>query len=587
MQTPNNGDWLRHSRRALGFIFPHKVALAAIMLLTLMIAALSALEPLAMKYIFDKLGTGVVMALVQGVAMLIALNVIREGVGALSNWLAWRVRLDVNHGILEATVSRLHTLPVAYHRDQTVGGIMTKLDRGVNGFVGAISDIAFNVFPGIVYLLISLAVMFTLDPRLSFIVLFFAPLPALIGMWAADEQTQRERMLVERWTGIFSRFNEVLTGIFTVKSFAMEEAEKTRFMSGVASANQMVLKGVGIDTGVSAAKNIIGVLAKVSALMYGGYLVINGEITAGTLVAFLGYATGLFTPVQGLTGVYQTMRKATVSLGIIFSILDAHDHMSDAPQAVPVKTLKGDVLFDGVSFSYRSENPVLSDLTFRLAPGECVALVGPSGAGKTTIAALIQRLYDPTQGSIRIDGIDLRDLKQRSLRARIGVVSQDALLFNDTVNNNIAYGKPWASLGEIVSAAKAARAHDFITRLPKGYETVIGERGCLLSAGERQRLSIARAIIKDPPILILDEATSALDAESELAVQLALEDVMRGRTTLVIAHRLSTVAGADRILVLKDGQIIEAGSHKELLKTGGYYASLVKCQSRGFAFTAA
>ena len=217
MQTPNNGDWLRHSRRALGFIFPHKVALAAIMLLTLMIAALSALEPLAMKYIFDKLGTGVVMALVQGVAMLIALNVIREGVGALSNWLAWRVRLDVNHGILEATVSRLHTLPVAYHRDQTVGGIMTKLDRGVNGFVGAISDIAFNVFPGIVYLLISLAVMFTLDPRLSFIVLFFAPLPALIGMWAADEQTQRERMLVERWTGIFSRFNEVLTGIFTVK----------------------------------------------------------------------------------------------------------------------------------------------------------------------------------------------------------------------------------------------------------------------------------------------------------------------------------------------------------------------------------
>ena len=367
----------------------------------------------------------------------------------------------------------------------------------------------------------------------------------------------------------------------------MEEAEKTRFMSGVASANQMVLKGVGIDTGVSAAKNIIGVLAKVSALMYGGYLVINGEITAGTLVAFLGYATGLFTPVQGLTGVYQTMRKATVSLGIIFSILDAHDHMSDAPQAVPVKTLKGDVLFDGVSFSYRSENPVLSDLTFRLAPGECVALVGPSGAGKTTIAALIQRLYDPTQGSIRIDGIDLRDLKQRSLRARIGVVSQDALLFNDTVNNNIAYGKPWASLGEIVSAAKAARAHDFITRLPKGYETVIGERGCLLSAGERQRLSIARAIIKDPPILILDEATSALDAESELAVQLALEDVMRGRTTLVIAHRLSTVAGADRILVLKDGQIIEAGSHKELLKTGGYYASLVKCQSRGFAFTAA
>ena len=589
MQIPHelNSDWLRHLRRAIGFIVPHRKILSVIMLLTLILAALGALEPLVMKYIFDELGTGVMSSLLTGVVMLVGLNLAREALNSLSNWLAWRVRLDVNHGILEATVSRLHTLPVAYHRQETVGGIMTKLDRGVNGFVGAMSEMAFNVFPGIVYLLVSLFVMFKLDSRLSFIVLFFAPLPAIIGMWAADEQTQRERMLIERWTRIFSRFNEVLTGIFTVKSFAMEEAEKGRFMAGVVSANRMVLRGVGIDTGVEAVKNIVGILAKVSALGAGGYFVIKGEITAGTLVAFLGYATGLFTPVQGLTGVYQSMRKATVSLGIIFSILDAHDHMTDSPKARPVNRLRGEVSFDGVSFSYQSERPVLNNICLHLRPGECVALVGPSGAGKTTIAALLQRLYDPDCGSILIDGADIRELKQRSLRSKIGVVSQDAILFNDTVGNNIAYGRPWASREEITAAAKAANAHDFIMRLPKGYDSVIGERGGMLSAGEKQRISMARAIVKDPPILILDEATSSLDAESEFAVQQALERVMEGRTTLVIAHRLSTVVGADRILVLKDGQIIESGSHNELLKTGGYYASLVECQSRGLAISAA
>lgn len=582
-----NGQWLTQAGRALGFISPHKGLLTAISSLTLFVAVLGALEPLAMKYIFDTLGTGAFTSLGVGIVMLIGLNLAREAFGGLSNWLAWKIRLDVNQGLLEATVTRLHHLPMTYHREETVGGIMTKLDRGVNGFVGAISDIAFNVFPSVVYLVISLFIMFKLNSTLSFIVLFFAPLPAIIGMWAADEQTRRERTLVDRWTRIFSRFNEVLTGILTVKSFAAEDSEKERFMSGVHGANKLVLRGVGKDTGVGAAKNLIGILAKVCALAVGGYLVIKQEITAGTLVAFLGYASGLFGPVQGLTGVYQTIRKASVSLGIIFSIIDADDHMSDAPHAKPVKAISGEVVFEGVSFSYNETRPILTGIDLFIRPGECVALVGPSGAGKSTIAALLQRLHDPTSGSIRIDGVDLKDMKQRSLRKRIGVVSQDALLFNDTVKNNIAYGRPDASTDEITAAAKAANAHDFIMRLPRGYDTMIGERGGLLSAGERQRLSIARALIKDPPILILDEATSSLDAESESFVQDALERVMRGRTTFIIAHRLSTVVGADRILVLKDGTIIETGSHGELLEVGGYYATLVECQSRGLLTTAA
>lgn len=581
------GEWLTLARRAATFIAPHKGSVAVIMLMTLLTAALGALEPLVMKYIFDMLGTGVFMPLVTGIAMLVGLNLAREAIGGLSNWIAWKVRLKVNCGLLEATVTRLHALPVKYHKEETVGGIMTKLDRGVNGFVGALSEMAFNIFPGLVYLIISLAVMFTLDVRLSLIVLFFAPLPAFIGMWAAEEQTNRERMLFERWTRIFSRFNEVLTGILTVKSFAMEDSEKHKFMAGVEGANKMVLRGVGTDTRVGAVKNTIGIAARVSALAAGGYLVIQGEITAGTLVAFLGYAGGLFGPVQGLTGIYQTMRKATVSLNIIFSILDAHDHISDAPHARIVRSVDGEVEFDNVSFSYIKERPILREINLRVRPGESVALVGPSGAGKTTMAALLQRLYDPSCGSIRIDGVDLKDLKQRSLRDKIGIVSQDALLFNDTVRNNIAYGRPEAPMKEIMEAAKAANAHAFVTALPDGYDTVIGERGGLLSAGERQRISIARALIKDPPILILDEATSSLDAESESLVQEALLRLTRGRTTFIIAHRLSTVIGSDRILVLKDGRIAEAGSHQELLQTGGYYASLVACQSRGLLINAA
>lgn len=587
MEHQENRQWLAQARRALGFISPHKGLLTTISILTLLVAVLGALEPLAMKYIFDKLAAGGFTGLGVGIAMLIGLNLCREAFGGLSNWLAWKIRLDVNQGLLEATVTRLHHLPMTYHREETVGGIMTKLDRGVNGFVGAISDIAFNVFPSVVYLVISLFIMFNLDVTLSFIVLFFAPIPAIIGMWAADEQTRREKTLVDRWTRIFSRFNEVLTGILTVKSFATEESEKERFMSGVHGANRLVLRGVGKDTGVGAAKNLIGILAKVCALAVGGYLVIKQEITAGTLIAFLGYAAGLFGPVQGLTGVYQTIRKASVSLGIIFSIIDAHDHMSDAPHARPVKAISGEVVFEGVTFAYNETRPILTGLDLFVSPGECVALVGPSGAGKSTIAALLQRLHDPTSGSIRIDGVDLKDMKQRSLRERIGVVSQDALLFNDTVKNNIAYGRPDAGADDITAAAKAANAHDFIMRLPKGYDTMIGERGSLLSAGERQRLSIARALIKDPPILILDEATSSLDAESESFVQDALERVMQGRTTFIIAHRLSTVVGADRILVLKDGAIIETGSHGELMDSGGYYATLVECQSRGLIVAAA
>ena len=322
-------------------------------------------------------------------------------------------------------------------------------------------------------------------------------------------------------------------------------------------------------------------LAKTASIGFAVYLIHRGATTVGTLMAFLGYQGGLFGPVSNLTGVYQTLRKAGISFDIVFSILDTEDSLRDSPHARPVQRVRGEVVFSKVSFAYNRESPILNDIDLHVAPGETIAIVGPSGSGKTTMVSLLQRFYDPTQGSIKIDGTDLRLLQQRSLRKQFGVVLQDALVFNDTIRNNIAYGRPDATREEIEAASRAANAHEFITRLPGGYDYVVGERGSRISVGERQRISIARALLKNPSLLILDEATSALDAESEVLVQDALDRLIKGRTSFIIAHRLSTIVGAHRILVLKDGRIMECDNHESLMRQGGYYASLVKCQSRG------
>jgi len=408
------------------------------------------------------------------------------------------------------------------------------------------------------------------------------PVPALLGVWAAGTQTRRDATLLDRWGKIYARFNQVLSGIATVKSFAMEQEEKQRFMRDVDAANALVVKGVAFDARVSAAQNLATGAARAMVLAIGGTLALTGRLSVGALLAFLGYLGGLFGPVQGLTGIYQTLRRAAVSLDAVFSILEAEDQVPDAQDAHDVRALKGEVVFDSVSFGYGQ--PVLSEIGLRAAPGEIVALVGPSGGGKTMLMSLLQRLHDPDRGTIKIDGVDIRTVAQRSLRRQIGVVMQDALLFDDTVGANIAYGRPGAIPAEIEAAARAANAHDFIAGLPRGYESFVGERGNRLSAGQRQRIAIARALLKNPPILVLDEATSALDAEAEAAVQEAVERLMAGRTTFVIAHRLATIVRADQILVLRGGRIAARGTHAELMCAhggDGYYAKLVRLQTRG------
>ncbi len=570
-------------RRAAEFLVPFRRRILTIVLLALALAAGNAAEPLALRHIFDALGRRAgARPVVTGVAALVALGLARELLQGVSNWLTWRTRIGVQYRLTDATVSRLHQLPLTFHRAEGVGATMTRLDRSIQGLVGALAELAFNVVPALVYLVLSVAIMLRLDWRLALLVLAFAPLPALIARVAAPMQQLREKTLLERWARIYSRFNEVLSGIVTVRSFAMEDAEKKKFLDEVNSANEVVIRGIGVDSGVGAAQNLVQVAARVAALALGGALVIRGEVTVGTLVAFLGYVGGLFGPVLGLAGVYKTLRTARISVEEVYRILDAQDHLGDAPNAMEVLGVRGEIAWEGVRFAYhRNGPPLLDGIDLAVRAGERVAIVGPSGAGKSTLVSLVQRFYDPTAGVVRVDGIDVRRLKQVSLRRNIGVVFQEALLFNESVLANIAYGRPDASRGEIEAAAKAANAHEFVTRLPDGYDTVVGERGSRLSVGERQRIAIARALLKDPPILVLDEPTSALDAESEALVQQALDRVSAGRTSLIIAHRLSTVVDADRIVVLRHGRIVEEGRHADLLAKGGYYATLVQKQARG------
>jgi ATP-binding cassette subfamily B protein len=576
----------KNGRRLLAMLVPVWKPAAVVLLLTLLTSGIAAVGPLVQKAIFDALAgqappleqwtpTGYLFA---AIALLLSLALVAELVSFATSYLSWRIRLRTNFNLLDKVVSHLYSMPLSFHHREPVEVIRTRIDRGVNGFCNTLFDITFGILPSVMYLACTVVFMLALSWKLSLVALVFLPIPAIVGKYAGAIASAREKVLTDRWASIFSRFNETLALIKIVKSFTREESEKGKFLGEVKDTLGIVQRGIAVDSGLGAAKHFSMVLGSIAVLGYGAFLIQQGEITIGTLVAVLAYVNGMANPVLGLAGMYEAFCKAKVYFGIVSEVLDERREIEDAPDARVLTQVKGAVRFENVSFGYRKDKPIVRDMSFEVPAGSFVALVGPSGSGKTTIVDLLNRFFDPQSGSVSIDGVDVRDVTQLSLHRNIGMVLQDTPLFNDTIRNNIAFGKHDATEEEIVAAAKAAYAHDFIMRLPMGYETKVrGSQG--LSGGERQRIAIARALLKSAPILVFDEASANLDSESEALVHQSMQALRGERTMLVIAHRLSTVKKADMILVVENGRIVESGTHVELIEAGGLYCKLVALQS--------
>ncbi len=491
----------------------------------------------------------------------------------LMNFIGQRIVADLRAELYR----KIQLQSLAFFTKHPTGVLMSRITNDVGYIQGAVSEAVTALLKDSFTLLCLVVVIFYRDWQLAIVAMFVFPL----AVYPIAKFGQKMRQIATRAQvtlgSLTSLLQETISGTRIVKAFGMEAHENKRFSVENERLFRLSLKSISINAVSSPFMEFLGGLGISAIIFYGGYQVIHGQSTPGTFFSFLTALIMLYEPVKRLTNVNNTIQQGIAGAERVFSIMDLVPDIRNRPDAVPLPRISREIEIRNVTFRYE-EAPVLKNITLRIRTGEAVAFVGMSGGGKTTLVNLIPRFYDVTTGMILIDGQDIRNVTVESLRGQIAIVTQQTILFNDTVRNNIAYGDISKTEDQIVEAAKAAHAHDFILRLPKGYETVIGEQGTKLSGGERQRISIARALLKNAPILILDEATSSLDSEAEIDVQDALENLMKGRTTLVIAHRLSTIRNADRIIVLVNGEIREEGTHETLLSRHGEYSRLYNMQ---------
>jgi ATP-binding cassette subfamily B protein len=607
-------------KRVLTYARPYRGKLTLLFLLIGAGIGLSLLSPLIVRQLIDHIIPNKDM---RGLTLLSLALLGMPAINGVMNLFQRRLSSEVGEGVIYdlrmELYSRLQRMSLRFFTNTKVGELMSRLNNDVVGAQNAISRTLVDMLTNIILVVASLAVMFALDWRMTLISIVIFPLFIL----AVSQLSTRLRDIVRRQLVANAQMNAMMNetlnigGALLVKLFGRRQLEVDRF--GIRAEQ---VKKAGIDRSVTGSlfMGIVGLVAAVgTALVYGfgGYFVIKGGMTVGLIVAFGSYLGGLYSAFQALASAPMDFATSVVSFERVFEVVDLPLDITEKPDAIVLKDAKGEIVFDDVTFSYQKgdehflsdvrrygsmenvsnvlsgeepeEKPdevhhsqargnALEHVSFCVDPGQLVALVGPSGAGKTTLTYLIPRLYDPTSGSIRIDGIDLRDMTLESLTAQIGMVTQETYLFHDTIRTNLLYSKIDATQSQLEEACNAANIHDFISELPDGYDTVVGERGYRLSGGEKQRIALARVILKDPRILVLDEATSSLDSESETLIQDALKKVMASRTSIVIAHRLSTILAADQILVIDRGGVMERGTHKELLAQKGLYAQLYRKQ---------
>jgi ATP-binding cassette, subfamily B, heavy metal transporter len=484
--------------------------------------------------------------------------------------------------------AHVHSLSVRFHQSKRTGGVYRTIERGVRAIDFLLRFLAFNIAPTVIELLLAAFVLgFQYGWTFSLIAASTVIIYAWITFGVTEWRLRHRREMNEADTEAAGRAVDSLLNFETVKSFAAEARESARYDGALASYARAAVRAYTSLVVLNIAQSVIMTVGLVAMVIAAGMLVANGPLGPGDITAVILIMTNLYAPLNILGFAYREIKQTSIDMEKMFVLLDESPDVADAPDAVAIKAGRGEVVFDNVSFAHEGRDRGLDGVSFIAPAGKTTAIVGPSGAGKSTVLKLLYRFYDPSGGRVLIDGQDLRAVTQASLRSTLGLVPQDVVLFNDSIRYNIGYGKPEATQGELEAAAASAQLLAFIKQLPQGWDTRVGERGLKLSGGEKQRVGIARVVLKDPRILILDEATSSLDSATEADVQEALETASRGRTTLVVAHRLSTIANADQIVVLDQGHIAERGTHAALIAKDGLYASLWKRQAEDPAAIAA
>ena len=561
--------------RFTAYLRPYRGRMAAAVLLIMMVAGIN----LAMLWVVRRLVDLVLVArnpsALNMVVLELSLLFLVQGLFAMAHsYLTASIGQHVVTDLRIQLFAHLETLSLGFFSRRRTGELMSRLMNDVSALQHVLTDAPIDSAKQVVTLVGGITILLLMNWRLCLLILVLLPAIVLVARFFGRRLKTLSTGIQDETAGASTILEEVLSGIRVVKSFVQERYEQARFAAQVRRTLDVALQRAAVLAVFIPTITFVTFAAAAGVLWYGGTQVIRGEMSPGDLIAFVLYAGLLIGPFGSFARLFSQIKEAQGALTRVFEILDTQPDVRNRPSAQSLPRVRGEVAMAGVSFAYDARAPVLVDISFTARPGELVAIVGPTGSGKTTLINLLHRFYDPMAGSVTIDGHDLRDVTLTSFYRQIGLVPQETHLFGGTIRENILYGRLTATHDELMAAARTANAHDFIMALPDGYETKVGEKGVNLSGGQRQRLAIARAVLKDPRLLILDEATSALDNESELLVQEALDRLMKERTTFVIAHRLSTIQKADRILVLDQGRIVEEGTHAQLLERRGLYHHL-------------
>ncbi len=575
---------------------PHWKALTLALVAVLGETATDLLEPWPIKVVLDYLlqskklpawlggvvglfGNNKLAILNFAVAAVAAIAVVGAISSYVEKYLTTSVGQWVMHDFRRSVYNHIQRLSLAEHTEARTGDLITRVTSDIEAIQDFVTSALLGILLNVFTLVGMIGVMLYINWRFTLIALSVTPVLFLVVYFFTRQIKKASRAVRKKQSELLSVVQEVLTSIRVVKAFAREEYEQERFESQSLESVEVALQARSVKAKLSPVVEVLVAVGTCLVLAYGARLALAGELSPGVLIVFFLYLRQMYKPMRELSKMTDTVSKAAVGWEHIQEVLQTESRVRDLPRARRAPRFKGQIEFDHVSFSYEPEHPVLKDISLRMEPGQVAALVGPTGTGKTTIISLIPRFYDPDSGVVKIDGGDIRRYTQQSVREQISFVLQETLLFHAPVWQNIAYGKPDAPRAEIIRAAELANAHEFIEKMPDGYDTMVGERGITLSGGQRQRVAIARAIIRNTPILILDEPTSGLDAASEQAVLEALSRLMEGKTCVMVAHHLASIRSADVIFVVKDSALVERGTHEELVAAGGLYAELYKIQS--------